>query len=235
MKTTMQENRNRTSGSAGKKLFIVLFSLGLAFGASAQRGGLSHGGYAGGGFHGGYYGHAYYPRTYVGVGFGYGWGLGYGLGLGWGLGYGYYPGWYGPWYAPYYPPYYYGRGPMPAQLNEQIDGIKSDYKAQIKDVKHDKTLPKSERNERVNQLEQQRDAAITQARHDFYNRSRQNYNGQPQRYNGNGQPNGNGQQPNNGQQQNNNNLQPGPGTGSSPNDPEHPEYSPKSTTSGDQQ
>jgi hypothetical protein len=202
MKTTMQENRKRTIGSTGKKLFIVLFSLGLAVGASAQRG--SHGGYAGGGFHGGYYGHAYYPRTYVGVGLGYGWGLGYGLG--WGFGYGY-PGWYGPWYAPY-PPYYYGRGPMPSQLNEQIDGIKSDYKAQIKDVKHDKTLPKSERNVRVNQLEQQRDAAITQARHDYYNRSRQNNNGQPQRNNGNG---------------------------SSPNDPEHPEYSQKSAATGGQQ
>jgi hypothetical protein len=222
MKTTMQENRKRTIGSTGKKLFIVLFSLGLAYGASAQRGG--HGGYAGGGFRGGYYGHGFYPRTYVGVGLGYGWGLGYGLG--WGLGYGY-PGWYGPWYAPY-PPYYYGRGPMPSQLNEQIDGIKSDYKAQIKDVKHDKTLPKSERGERVNQLEQQRDAAITQARHDYYNRSRQNSNGQPQRYNGNDQPNGNGQQPNNGQQ--NNNLQPGPG-----NVQPGPEYSPKSPTAGGQQ
>ncbi len=226
MKTTMQVNRKRTIGNAGKKLFIVLFSLGLAFVASAQRGGHG-GGYAGGGFHGGGYYGGGYSRTYVGVGIGYGFGLGYGLG--WGLGYGY-PGWYGPWYAPY-PPYYYGRGPMPSQLSEQIDGIKSDYKAQIKDVKHDKTLPRSERSERVNQLEQQRDAAITQARHDYYNRSRQNNNGQPQRYNGNDQ------QPNNGQPQNNNNLQPGPGPSksSSSTDPEHPEYSDKSTTNSGQQ
>ena len=223
MKTTMQEIRKRTIGSAGKKLFIVLFSLGLAYGATAQRGG--HG-IGGGGFHGGYYGHAYYAPAYVGVGYGYG--LGWGLGLGWGFGY---PGWYGPWGTPY-PPYYYGYGRMPSQLNEQIEGIKSDYKAQIKDVKHDKTLPRSERTQRVNQLEKERDAAITQARHDYYNRSRANYNsnGQPQQYNGNGQ------QPNSGQPQNNGQLQPGPTNGSSSsNDAEHPEYSPKPATNSGQQ
>lgn len=115
---------------------------------------------------------------------------------------------------------------MPSQLNEQIEGIKSDYKAQIKDVKHDKTLPRSERDQRVNQLEKERDAAITQARHDYYNRARANYNsnGQPQRNNGNGQ------------QQNNGQLQPGPTNGSSSsNDAEHPEYSPKSSTTSGQQ
>jgi hypothetical protein len=229
MKTTMQENRKmRTIGSAGKRLFIVLFSLGLAYGASAQRGG--HGiGAGGGGFHGGYYGHAYYAPAYVGVGYGYG--LGWGLGLGWGYGY---PGWYGPWYAPY-PPYYYGRGPMPSQLNEQINGIKSDYKAQIKDVKHDKTLPRSEKDQRVNQLEKERDAAITQARHDYYNRSRANYNSNGQRQ----QNNGNGQQQNNAQPQNNGQLQPGPTNGSngssSSNDADHPEYSQKAPTNSGQQ
>ena len=183
MKTMTQKNKKRTYGGASKKLFIILFSLGLAFGASAQRGG-GHA-FVGGGFHGGHVG-GYYPRTYVGVG--YGWGLGWGLGWG-------YPGWYGPWGYPY-PPYYYGYGPMPSQLTEQITGIKEDYKAQIKDIKHDKTMPRSERSQRVNQLEQQRDAAITQARHDYYNRSR-GYNGQQQQNSGNGQP----QQPNEGSQQ----------------------------------
>jgi hypothetical protein len=222
MKTMMKENKKRTYGGATKKLFIILFSLGLAFGASAQRGG-GHA-IAGGGFHGGY-GGGYYPRTYVGVGVGYGWGLGWGLGWG-------YPGWYGPWGYPY-PPYYYGYGPMPSQLTEQINGIKEDYKAQIKDVKHDKTLPRSERNQRVNQLEQQRDAAVTQARHDYYNHSR-GYNGQQQRNNGNGQQPNNNQQPNN--QQPNDKLQPGPGNGnSSSNDPEHPEYSEKNAANGSQQ
>lgn len=229
MKTTMQETRKkRTYGSAGKKLFIILFSLSLAAGASAQRGG-GHA-YVGGGFHGGYYGRAYYAPVYVGVGYGYG----FGYGLGWGLGWGY-PGWYGPWYGPYaYPPYYYGRGPMPSQLSEQIDGIKSDYKQQIKDVKHDKSLPKSEREQRINQLEQQRDAAITQARHDYYYNSIKNNSGQPQRYNGNGQPqNNSNQQPNN-QQQNNNNPQSGPTNGNSSSDADHPEYSGKSANGSQQ-
>ncbi len=176
-----------------KKIFILLFSLGLAYGASAQRGFVGHG-YVGGGFHGVY--HPYYaPRYYAPAYYG-GWGWGVGLGWGWGWGV---PGWYGPWGYPYgYPSYYYGRGPMPPALQDEIDGIKSDYKAQIKDVKHDKALSHSERNQKINSLEQQRDAAITQARHDFYNR-----------------------------QMRNNNAKPGPGNGSSGNDPDHPEYSGK--------
>jgi hypothetical protein len=214
MKTTMQETRKkRTYGSTGKKLFIILFSLSLAAGASAQRGG-GHAYVGGGGFHGGYYGRAYYAPAYVGVGYGYGYGLGWGLGWG-------YPGWYGPWYGPYaYPPYYYGYVPMPSRLNEQINGIKSDYKQQIKDVKHDKSLPKTEREQRINQLEQQRDAAVTQARHDYYNNSMRNNNGRSQ-------------QPNN-QQQNNNNPQSGPTNGSSSSDADQPEYSGKSANGSQQ-
>jgi hypothetical protein len=215
MKTMMEVNRKRTYGSLSKKLFIILFSLGFAFGVSAQRGGHA----VGGGFHGGYVG-GYYPRAYVGVGVGYGWGLGWGLGWG-------YPGLYGPWGYPY-PPYYYGYGAMPPQLSDQINGIKGDYKAQIKDVKHDKTLPRDERNQRINQLEKQRDAAITQARHDFYNRS--NRNGQPPRYNGNDQQQNN-QQPNN---QPPNKAQPGPGNGNSSSGDVGPEYSDKNTTKGSQ-
>jgi hypothetical protein len=74
-------------------------------------------------------------------------------------------------------------------------------------------------------LEQQRDAAVTQARHDYFYNSMRNNNGQPQRYNGNGQPQNN-QQPNN--QPNSNNPQPGPTNGSSSSDADHPEYSGKS-------
>jgi hypothetical protein len=175
MKTMMNTTRKRvdtrrTSGNAGKKLFIILFSLGLAVGASAQRG-IGHG-YVGGGFHGGYHPH-YAPRVYYAPSYYGGWGWGLGFGLGWGM-----PGWYGPWGYPYgYPAYYYGRGPIPEALQVQIDGIKSDYKAQIKDVKHDKALSHSDRKEKINSLEQQRDAAITQARHDFYNRQMRNSKG----------------------------------------------------------
>ena len=189
-----------------KKLIIILFSLGLAYGASAQRG-VGHG-YVGGGFHGVY--HPYYaPRVVYGPGY-YGWGWGLGLGYYWGV-----PGWYGPWMYPYgpygygYPPYYYGRGPVPPALQDQIDGIKGDYKAQIKDVKHDKALSHSDKEAKINDLEKQRDAAITQARHDFFYSQMRNYNGQ---------------QRNNGQPQNNN-AKPAPGNGNSGNDPDHPEYS----------
>jgi hypothetical protein len=192
-----------------KKLFIILFSLGLAYGASAQRG-VGHG-YVGGGFHGAYYA----PRVYYAPAYYGGWGWGLGFGLGWGI-----PGWYGPLGYPYgYPPYYYGRGPMPSALGDQIAGIKSDYKAEIKDVKHDKALSHSDKQAKINDLEKQRDAAITQARHDFYNSQLRNYRGQQQN---------NGQPQNGGQPQNNNaKPAPAPGNGNSGNDPDHPEYSNK--------
>jgi hypothetical protein len=199
MKTTNQENRKSgTTMKVGKRLFILLFSLGLAFGASAQRFGGGHGGVAFGG-HGGYYGGGYYPRTYVGVG----------------LGFGYYPfGWYGPWGYPYaYPPYYYGYGAMPTQLELQIKDIKNDYDQQIKDVRHDKALSHSEKRQKVDQLKVDRDNAVVQARHDYFNRSRQYYQQQ--------QGNGNQNQPN---QQNQNQPAPPaqPKSGSSSN--EGPEY-----------
>jgi uncharacterized membrane protein YqiK len=95
---------------------------------------------------------------------------------------------------------------MPPALQDQINGIKSDYKAQIKDVKHDKALSHSEKEARINDLEQKRDATITQTRHDFFYSQMRNYNGQPQ----------------------NNNAKPAPGNGNggpATNDPEHPEYS----------
>lgn len=147
-----------------RNILIVLFSFGLALGASAQRvhGGVSIGGgrgYYGGGFH-------YYPRTYVGVGFG----LGYPW---WGWGY----GWYGPWYGGY-PAYYYGYGAMPNQLELQVQDIRNDYARQIKDVRHDKALTHRERRAKIDQLKMDRDNAITQARHDYFYDSRRRYQNQ---------------------------------------------------------
>jgi hypothetical protein len=200
MKTIMQKTKRRTYMSAGRKLLVVLFSLGLALGASAQRGGGHVGGGYHGGFHGGYHhGGVVFARPYVGIGLGYGWGLGWG-----------YP-WYGP-YGPWgpYPAYYYGYGAMPTQLQLQIDGIKNDYKAEIKDVKHDKALTHKEKRQKIDQLEQDRDAAVIQARKDyFYNNSK--------RYNHGQQPNnGNGQQPKNGN-----------GSSSNSNGNDQPEYQDK--------
>src|ERR1700733_8045345 len=144
MKTTMQTtDKKRTLMNAGKKLFILLFSLGLAYGASAQRGGFHGGGGVVVVGRGGYYGG--------------GWGYPYG-GIGLGLGFGY------PWgypYGPYaYPPYYYGYGAMPNQLELQVRDIRNDYDAQIKDVRHDKALSRKERRTKIDQLKTDRDNAI---------------------------------------------------------------------------
>lgn len=188
--------------NAGKKLFILLFSLGLAFGASAQRGGHFVGGRPGG-----FYGGGYYPRTYVGVG------IGFGLGYPWGYPY----GWYGPAYG-MYPPYYYGYGAMPSQLELQVRDIRKDYDAQISDVKHDKALTRKERRAKVDQLKQDREDAIVQARHDYFNHSRNNYR------NNNGNGNGNGNN-NNGNSNGNDNSK-----GSSSSD--GPEYQDKNAQTG---
>jgi hypothetical protein len=170
-----------------KKLLVILFSVGLALGASAQR---SH--FAGGG----HVGVVYQPRIIVGTGFGLGYG--YGFGPFWG-----YPGFYGPWGYPY-PPYYYGQGAMPTRLAVQVNGIKSDYQAQIKSTRHDKTIPRKERRERIKQLKIDRDQAVIQARKDYFNNSRRNYNNR----NGNGNNNNrNNSSPNNSQQPNNGNSQ----------------------------
>jgi hypothetical protein len=210
MRTTIQKNRESgTTMRVGKRLFILLFSLGLAFGASAQRFG-GHGGVAFG--HGGYYGGGYYPRTYVGVGFGFGYPFGY------------YPyGGYGPWGYPYaYPPYYYGYGAMPTQLELQIKDIKNDFDQQIKDVRHDKALSHSEKRQKIDQLKADRDNAVVQARHDYFNHSRQYYQQQ--------QGNGNQNQPN--QQNQNQQTQPNSPKGGSSNN-EGPEYQDQgSNTSG---
>lgn len=144
-----------------RNLLILLFSFGLAYGASAQRG-VVHGGVAMGGhgyYHGGGWG--YHPRTYVGFGLGYPW---------WGWGY----GWYGPWYGGY-PGYYYGYGVMPNQLELQVRDIRNDYQQQIKDVRHDKALTHKERRAKIDQLKTERDDAIVQARHDYFYNSRRMY------------------------------------------------------------
>jgi hypothetical protein len=127
-----------------KKLFIVMISLGLAMGASAQH--FIHGG---GGFYGG-------PR--VGVGFGF-----YSPFYPFGYPYGYYP--YGP-YNPY--GYGYRNGYGTSRLNMQIQDIKGEYKGKIWDVKEDKTLTHKQKRQKIRQLKLQRDETIDQAKRDFY-------------------------------------------------------------------
>jgi hypothetical protein len=190
MKKMKQAIRKIGAGmNMDKKLMIVLLSMGLAVSASAQHG---HVIVRGGG---GYY---YHPsHVVVGVGFGY-------------------PGFYP--YAPYYPywgypypPYYYGNGVMPSKLAMQITDIKADFKAQIKDVRHDKALTHHEKKEKIGQLKQDRDAAIVQARKDFYNSRRNSNQRNGNSQNGNSQ-NGNSQsgtnQPNKNAPSNNGEDQP---------------------------
>ena len=130
-----------------KKLLIILFSLGIGFGASAQ-----HGGHiAGGGVH---YsrpriiigGGAYLPLSpYMGYGFGYNPLFGYGY------------------------PYNQGyRSSRPTKLDLQIEDIKNDYKDRIWSAKHDDTLSRKERKAKVHELKHERDDAITDAKRNYY-------------------------------------------------------------------
>jgi hypothetical protein len=120
-----------------KKLLIILLSVGLAFGASAQgHGGVRYirprvtiiGGYA-----------PLYPYYGFGYGFGY------------------------PFYA--YPPYYASR---PSKLDMQIEDIRNDYNDRISSVKHDDSLSKQDRKAKVKELKHERDAAIDNAKKNYY-------------------------------------------------------------------
>ncbi len=137
-----------------KKLLIIMLSLGLAFGASAQRG------HIGGG-------RVYYhsaPRVYVGVGYSP-----------------FYSPFYNPFYSPFYYPYYgfgypfYGYPSSTysnnSKLGLQIQDIQNDYKNRISNAKHDETLTHKERRAKVRQLKHDRDQEIIEAKRDYYNKS----------------------------------------------------------------
>ncbi|HEY5406190.1 MAG TPA: hypothetical protein VIJ92_03845 [Ginsengibacter sp.] len=143
-----------------KTILIILASLMLGFGASAQR-------------KGGYY-HAYRPRVIVSpsVGFGFGYGYPY-------LGYPYYGYPYG-----YQNPYGY-RG-TPYKLSLEIQSIKIDYKNQIRDARHNKSLSHSQKRQEIRSLKSERDQAIISAQQNFrygntnnQNRMRRNNNQNP--------------------------------------------------------
>jgi hypothetical protein len=118
-----------------KKLLIIILSLTMALGASAQHGFYRSHVVVVGGAYGPYYSPYYYP-----FGFGY----------------------------PYYPYPYYGYAPMPTRLDLKIENIQNDYKQRIWAVKHDKNLPGAERRRQVRQLKHDRDAAILDARKNYY-------------------------------------------------------------------
>jgi hypothetical protein len=128
-----------------KKLFVIMISLALALGASAQR---FHGG---GGYH---YGG---PRVSVGIG-------AYAP---------FYPsyGFYSPYYG--YPrPYGYGSGygynSRPSKLSLKVEDIKNDYNDRIWSAKHDTSLSRKERKKLVHELRHERDDAVNDAKRNYY-------------------------------------------------------------------
>ena len=131
-----------------------MVSIALGLGVSAQR-------------KGGYY-HVYRPtRIIVSPSIGFGWGYGYPY-----FGYPHYGYPYG-----YSNPYGY-RG-TPYKLSLEIQSIKLDYKNQIRDTRHNKSLSHSQRRQKIRTLKNERDQAILTAQQNFrygnnQNRSRNN-------------------------------------------------------------
>jgi len=145
-----------------KKLLIVLLSIGFILGAAAQP--KIGGTFRGGGSVGG--GHYVRPRVtvvapYTYVSPYYGFGLGYGFG-----------------YSPFYDPFYrYPRyQSQPSQLDLQIEDIKNDFKYQISTVKHDKSLAKDVRKQKVRDLKHEREDAILDAKKSYYAQRNHNNN-----------------------------------------------------------
>jgi hypothetical protein len=136
-----------------KTLLIILGAVILSLGASAQ--------------HKVYY-RTYHPRVYISP-------------FSYGIGYGY------PYYGypaigyPYGYPYYEPRVPYKLQL--EIQSIKTDYRNQIRDVRHDKNLSHSKRRQEIRSLKGERDQAIIDAQRNYRKSPRPNNKTQQDRYN----------------------------------------------------
>lgn len=146
-----------------KKILIILFTLGLTLGASAQKigsAGARVGSIRGGG--GGFKGGSTIVRPRVTVIAPYApmypyYGFGYGLG-----------------YSPFYNPFYYNRPiERPTELDLQIDDIKNEFKFKISTVRKDKNLSKDERKQQIRDLKHQREDAIIEAKKLYYKSNKQ--------------------------------------------------------------
>ena len=132
-----------------KTIAIIICALGLTMSASAQRV-----------IHAAPHYYSHYPRTHVTVGLGYGYGA-------WGP---YYPYWgYSPFYG--YPPYYgndyYNR---PTKLDLEIQDIRNDYKDKIWSARHDTSISRKDRRQKVHELKHERDQEILDAKRNYYKR-----------------------------------------------------------------
>jgi len=135
-----------------KKSLLMLLAIGLTLGASAQP-------KIGGGFRGG--GGVHYTRPHITVVSPYTYVRPY-YGLGFGYG-----------YSPFYDPFYrYQRfSSRPSELDLQIEDIRNDYDYQISSVKHDKTLAKDERKQKIRDLKHQKEDEIIEAKKEYYKAS----------------------------------------------------------------
>ncbi len=134
-----------------KKLLIVLLFLGLTFAASAQ---LKSGG------------SVRYVRPRVAVvnvvpvvpyyGYSYG--------------YRYSPFFSSRLYSPFYDPFYETSRfqSKPSKLDLQIEDIRNDFKHEISTVKHDESLMKAERKQKIRDLKHSREDAIIEAKKNYY-------------------------------------------------------------------
>lgn len=124
---------------------MIMLTIGLALGASAQKVVVRGGG-----------GHHYVrPRVSVGLGFGYS---------------PFYPyyGFGAPWYGVPYG-WNYGYAPSrPSRLDLTIQDIKSDYADRIKSVRMQDDLTGREKRQTIRQLRDDRDKAVVQAQKDYY-------------------------------------------------------------------
>ena len=127
------------------KLLIILISLSVGLGASAQ-------------YHGRIAGGAKIVRPQIVIGgyvpfnpyLGYGYGYGYGL---------------NPFYG--FPPYSY-RSTRPSKLDMQVEDIRHDYKDRISSVKHDKSLSRQDIKTKVKELKHEREDAVSDVKRNYY-------------------------------------------------------------------
>lgn len=127
-----------------KKLLIITFSFFIVMGAFAQHAVIRGGG------------HYIRPRVSVGIGAYVPLYPAYGYGFG-----------YGPFY-PYPPTYAYPHRPTKLEMN--IEDIKNDYQDRIWSAKHDDSLTRKQRRQKVHELKHERDQAILDAKRNYYKR-----------------------------------------------------------------
>ena len=132
-----------------KTIIIMLVSLSVSMGVSAQR-------------KGGHY-YASRPRVVIVPSISYGIGYGYPY---FGYPYSGYP------YGYMYPNY--GSSRMPYKLSLEIQSIKSDYRNQIRETRKDKSLSQSVKRQQIHSLKAERDKDIFEAARNFNSRSLRN-------------------------------------------------------------